>query len=144
MTSERFFDHDGCVVGSLHQCSQNFSVGSRGLQCVSMAIYSLFKSTEIQPKDWKTAIIDSILQAGDFIYTSIGKLGTLLPTDVPRYIRLHSINNKITELKSHIGSFTHGHEEFNIKTFASLSNLFSCYTHVIMYWRQYSCYYVCG
>ena len=101
---------------------------------------SLLKSTEIQPKDWKTSEIDSILQAGDFVYTSIGKSGTLLPGDVPRYIHLHGINNKITELKSHTGSFTHGHEQFNIKTFDSLSNLFSCYTHVIMYWRQYSFY----
>ena len=133
MTSERFFDHDGCVVGSLHKGSQNFSVGSRGLQCVPMAMCSLLKSTEIQPKDWKTFLIDSILQVGDFIYISIGKSGTLLPADVPRYIHLHSINNKITELKSHIGSFTHGCEEFNIKTFDSLSNLFSCYT---------LCYYV--
>ena len=93
MTSERFFDHDRCVVGSLHQGSQNFSVGSRGLQCVPKAICSLLKSTEIQPKDWKTSVIDSILQAGDFIHTSIGKSGTLLPTGVPRYICLHSINH---------------------------------------------------
>ena len=86
MTSERFFDHDGCVVGSLHQGSQNFSVGGRGLQCVPMAICNLLESTEIQPKDWKTSVIDSILQAGVFIYTSIGKSGTLLPTDAPRFI----------------------------------------------------------
>ena len=132
MTSERFFDHDGCVVGSLHQGSQNFHVGNRGLQCVPMAICSLLKSTEIQPKDWKTSVINSILQAGDFMYTSIGKSGTLLPSDVPRYICLHSINHKITELKSHIGSFTHSFEEFNIKTFDSLSNLFSCYTHMLL------------
>ena len=78
MTSERFFDHDGCVVGSLHQGSQNFSVGRRGLQCVAMAICSLLKSTEMQAKDWKTSIVDSILQASDFIYASIGKSGTFV------------------------------------------------------------------
>ena len=132
MTSERLFDHDGCIVGSLHQGSQTFSVGSRGLQCVPIAMCSLLKSTEIQPKDWKTSVIDSILQAGDFVYTSTGKSGTLLPSDVPGYICLHGINNKITELKSHIGSFTHGYEQFYSKTFDSLSNLFSCYTHMLL------------
>ena len=130
MTSERFFDHDGCVVGSLHQGSQNFSVGSRGLQCVPMAICSLLKSTEIQPKYWRTSVIDSILQAGNFIYTSIGKSGTLLPTDVPRYIHLHSINNNWIKISHR--SFTHGCEEFNIKTFDSLSNLFTYYTHMLL------------
>ena len=136
MTSERLFDHDVCVIGSVHQGSQTFSEGSRGLQCVPIAMCSLLKSTEIQPKNWKTSVIDCILQAGDFIYTSIGKSGTLLPSDVPRYIR----KNKTTELKSNIGSFTHGQEQFNIKTFDSLSNLISCHTHVLMYWRQYSFY----
>ena len=132
MASERLFDHDGCVIVSVHQGSQTFSVGSRGQQCVPIAMYSLLKSTEIQPKNWKTSVIDSILQAGDFIYTSIGKSGTFLPSDVPRYICLHGINNQISELKSDIGSFTHGQEQFNIKTFESLSNLFSCYTHMLL------------
>ena len=31
-----------------------------------------------------------------------------------------------------MGSFIHGCEEFSIKTFDSLSNLFSCYTHVVL------------
>ena len=99
----RVFLYGGCLVGSLHQGSQNFSAGSRGLQCVPMAICSLLKSTEIHPKDWKISAIDSILHAGDFIYTSIGKSDTLLPSNGPRYIHLHNINNKISELKSHIG-----------------------------------------
>ena len=101
-----------------------FSAKKRGLQCVPVAICSLLKSTQVPPDDWKAYNIDCILQAGDNLYACIGKLGTLLPSDVPNYIALNGINYKLNELESHIGSFCHANEEFNLKTFDMLGSGF--------------------
>ena len=50
------------------------------------------------------------------LYTQIGKLARLLPSDIPPYICVHSVNSKISEKQFYISSFTQVKEEFHIKT----------------------------
>ena len=90
------------------------------------------KSTQVPPDDWKAYDLDCILQTGDNLYACMGKLGTLLPSDIPNYIALNGINYKLNDLKSHIGSFSHTNEEFNLKTFDMLGSVLLSYRHMLL------------
>ena len=127
----RVFLHDGCVIGSLHQGSHIFTGPGRGLQCVANTLCSLINSTQQPPDTWTTSDIDNILHTEDVLYTQIGKLARLLPSDIPPYICVHSVNYKISEKQSYIGSFTQVKEEFHIKTLESLEDILKQQTHFL-------------
>ena len=104
----RVFLYDGCVIVSLHQGSHIFTGTGRGLQFVANALCCLLKRTSTQqpPDTWTSPYIDHILNMGHALYIQIGKLGRLLPSDIPQYICVHGVKYKISEKQSYIGSFT--------------------------------------
>ena len=116
--------HDGCTKGSILQASQVFDGPGRGLQCVANAVCAILHSVKIVPPSWKPTDIDEILHKGYMLYQYIGKVGRLLPSDIPGYIGVEEMNYGLIEMKSYIGSFTYGQKDFNITTIDMLRDVF--------------------
>ena len=95
--------HDGCTSGSIHQASQVFDGPGRGLQCVANAVCAILHGLKIFPASWKSSDIDEILHKGYIMYQYIGKLGRLLPSDIPGYIS-DEMNYGLVEVQSYSGS----------------------------------------
>ena len=117
--------HDGCTSGSIHQASQVFDEPGRGLQCVANAVCAILHGLKIFPASWKSSDIDEILHKGYILYQYIGKLGRLLPSDIPGYISVDEMNYGLVEVQSYIGSFTSGQKDFNIMTIDMLRDVFN-------------------
>ena len=65
------------------------------------------------------------MHKGYVLYQYIGKLGRLLPSDIPQYITVDEMNYGLVELKSYIGSFTSAQKDFNITTIDMLRDVFN-------------------
>ena len=116
--------HDGCTKGSIHQASQVFDGPGRGLQCVVNAVCAILHGLKIFPASWKPSDMDEILHKGYMLYQCIGKLGRLLPSDIPRCISVDEMSYGLIEMQSYIGLFTSGQEDFNITTIDMLRDVF--------------------
>ena len=86
-----------------------------------MTLYGL----KIFPASWKSSDIDEILHKGYILYQYIGKLGRLLPSDIPGYISVDEMNYGLVEVQSYIGSLTSGQKDFNIMTIDMLRDVFN-------------------
>ena len=84
--------HDGCTSGLIHQASQFFDGLGRGLQYIANAVCAILHGLKIFPASWKSSDIDGILHKGYILYQYIGKLGRLLPSDIPGYISVDEMN----------------------------------------------------
>ena len=78
--------HDGCVIVTHHQGSSVFSP-SKGLQCVPNLACALLYSLKCCPTIWHAGHLDDILQACNNLYRFINNRETLLPSDIPNFIR---------------------------------------------------------
>ena len=125
--------HDGCTSGSIHQASQVFDGPGRGLQCVVSAVCAILHGLKIFPASWKSSDIDEILHKGYILYQYIGKLGRLLPSDIPGYISVDEMNYGLVEVQSYIGSFTSGQKDFNIMTIDTLRDVFNEFGDFLLY-----------
>ena len=117
--------HDGCTSSSIHQVSQVFDGPGRGLQCVANAVCAILHGLKIFPASWISSDIDEILHKGHILYQYIGKLGRLLPSDIPGYISVDEMNYGLVEVQSYISSFMSGQKDFNIMTIDMLRDVFN-------------------
>ena len=101
---QKRFQHDSCLQATFHQASGLFGQTS-GLQRIANATCALIKSVKQCPSVWGTWELNEVLQTGNILYDTIGKQGLFLPSDIPKYLNIHSTNYNIVERKSHIGSF---------------------------------------
>ena len=77
--------------------------------------------------------MDEILHKGYMLYQYIGKLGRLLPSDIPGYISVDEMNFGLIEMQSYIGSFTSGQKDFNITTIGMLRDVFKEFGDFLLY-----------
>ena len=89
-----------------------------------MQFVRYYHGRRIFPASWKPSDMDEILHKGYMLYQYIGKLGRLLPIDIPRYISVDEMNYGLIEMQAYIGSFTSGQKDFNITTIDMLRDVF--------------------
>ena len=68
-----------------------FDGPGRGLQCVANAVCAILHRMKKVPPSWKPSDIDEILHKGYMLYQHIGKVGRLLPSDIPEYISVDEL-----------------------------------------------------
>ena len=117
--------HDGCTSGSIHQASKSLMDQVEVYNVLPMQFVLYYMASKSILLHGNQVILDEILHKGYILYQYIGKLGRLLPSDIPGYISVDEMNYGLVEVQSYIGSFTSGQKDFNIMTIDMLRDVFN-------------------